>query len=83
MDFGLDDDPKEEFKVDPISPVIELFGSLKKGEQMWIQIVITPSKKEFHTHGTWFGHHDWVAESKVETGRLLKKAAVALLSSIQ
>src|SRR3989344_5658957 len=28
VDFGLDEDPKEEYKVDPISPVIELFGSL-------------------------------------------------------
>ncbi len=64
VDFGLDKDPKEEFKVDPISPVVELFGSLQKGEQMWLQIVITPSKKMYHTHGTWFGHHDWVVESR-------------------
>jgi hypothetical protein len=55
VDFGLDKDPKEEYKVDPISPIIELFGSIKKGEQMWMQIVVRPSKKEFHTHGTWFG----------------------------
>src|SRR6185369_3511988 len=64
VDFGLEDDPKEEYKIDPISPVVELFGSLKKGEQMWSQIVITPSKKEFHTPGTFFGKHDWVEESK-------------------
>ena len=38
VDFGLDKDPKEEFKVDPVSPVVELFGSLKKGEQMWLHI---------------------------------------------
>lgn len=49
VDFGLDKDPKEEYKVDPISPVIELFGSMGKGEQMWMQIVITPSKKIFKT----------------------------------
>ena len=71
VDFGLDKDPKEEFKVDPISPVVELFGSLKKGEQMWMQIVVTPSKKEYHTHGTWFGHHNWVQESQIEIKDLL------------
>ncbi len=71
VDYGLDKDPKEEFKVDPISPVIELFGSLKKGEQMWMQIVITPSKKEYKTHGTWFGTHDWVEEAREELLRLL------------
>jgi hypothetical protein len=71
VDFGLDKDPKEEVKVDPISPVIELFGSLQKDEQMWMQIVVTPSKKMYHTHGTWFGHHDWVAEAQKEIRDLL------------
>jgi hypothetical protein len=72
VDFGLDKDPKEEFKVDPISPVIELFGSLQKGEQMWLQIVVTPSKKTYREKGTWFGKHDWVAESRIQLEKLLK-----------
>jgi hypothetical protein len=71
VDFGLDKDPKEEFKVDPISPVIELFGSLKKGEQMWVQIIITPSKKEFHDEGTWFGSHNWIKESELQIYKVL------------
>lgn len=72
IDYGLDKDPKEEYKIDPISPVIELFGSIKKGEQMWMQIVIRPSKKQYHTKGTWFGHHDWVTESNVQIKKILK-----------
>ncbi len=64
VDFGLDKDPKEEFKVDPISPVVELFGSMGKGEQMWMQIVVTPSQKKYKTKGTWFGTHDWVEEGR-------------------
>jgi hypothetical protein len=72
VDFGLDKDPKEEFKVDPISPVVELFGSMQKGEQMWLQIVITPSKKMYHSHGTWFKHHNWIAESAVQMKKLLE-----------
>jgi len=71
VDFGLDKDPKEEYKVDPISPVIELMGSLQKDEQMWMQIVITPSKKMWHTPGTWFGKHNWVKESQAELLRWL------------
>ena len=71
VDFGLDKDPKEEYKVDPISPVVEFFGSLQKGEQAWMQIIITPSKKEYHTKGTWFGHHDWVEESRIEIEKML------------
>ncbi|HNW71804.1 MAG TPA: hypothetical protein PKZ36_02075 [Candidatus Paceibacterota bacterium] len=72
VDFGLDKDPKEEFKVDPIAPIIELFGSLKKGEQMWLQFVITPARKKYHTIGTWFKNHDWVAESRLEVRKILK-----------
>lgn len=72
VDYGLDKDPKEEFKVDPISPVIEFFGSLQKGEQAWMQIVITPSKKTYRTKNTWFGKHDWVKEAQNELFRLLE-----------
>jgi hypothetical protein len=71
-DFGLDKDPKEEFKVDPISPLVELFGSIQKGEQMWMQIVVTPSKKTYHTKGTWFGKHDWVEEARNQYFKLMK-----------
>ncbi len=72
VDFGLDKDPKEEYKVDPISPVIEFFGSLKKDEQAWLQIVVRPSKKTFPTKGTLFGTHDWVEESKFLIKKFLK-----------
>lgn len=71
IDFGLDKDPKEEYKVDPVSSIIELFGSIQKGEQMWMQIVITPSKKKYHTQGTWFKHHDWVKEGELEIKKRL------------
>lgn len=71
LDYGLEEDPKEEYKIDPISPLIELFGSIQKGEQMWMQIVITPSKKTYRTKGTWFGKHDWVDESRAQTLKIL------------
>jgi hypothetical protein len=74
VDFKLDKDPKEEYKVDPISPVIELFGSITKGEQMWMQIVITPSKKTYPEHAYfWQKKHDWVAESELAIRKSLKE----------
>jgi hypothetical protein len=45
IDYGLDKDPKEEFKVDPISAMIEFLGSMNQGEQVWIQILIRAHKK--------------------------------------
>jgi len=71
IDFGLDKDPEEEYKVDPVSPVVELFGSMGKGEQMWMQIVVTPSKKKYHTPGTWFKTHDWIAEGEKVIRKIL------------
>jgi hypothetical protein len=71
VDFGLDKDPKEEFKVDPLSPLIELFGAIGKGEQVWLQIVVTPSKKEFTTGETRFGKHNWVKESELQVYKVL------------
>jgi len=71
IDFGLDKDPKEEYKVDPISPIVEFFGSLQKGEQAWMQIVVRPTKKRWKTAGTIFGYHDWVQESRIQMEKWL------------
>jgi len=74
VDFGLDKDPKEELKIDPLSPLIELFASIKKGEQMWTQIVITPDKKEYKTKGIFGkgeGTNDWVKAAQDELAKLL------------
>ncbi len=40
VDYGLDKDPKEEFKTDPLTMLLEMMGGLGKGEQMWYQILI-------------------------------------------
>jgi hypothetical protein len=40
---------KEEFKVDPITPVIEYLGSLPKGQQVWIQFLVRQSRKKFYS----------------------------------
>ncbi len=48
----MDTGTKEEYKVDPITPVIEFLGSLSKGQQMWVQIIIRQSIKKYHSHTT-------------------------------
>ena len=48
VDFGLDRDPKEEHKVDPVSHLLEFFGALRQGEYMWVQFIIrshTPNQR--------------------------------------
>ncbi len=41
---------KEEFKIDPITPVIEYLGSIPNGQQVWIQILIRQCTKMYHSH---------------------------------
>lgn len=40
IDYGLDKDPEEEYKIDPMTPLIEFMGSLGKGQQAWVQIIL-------------------------------------------
>ncbi len=41
VDWELEEDPDEEYKIDPFSQVLETMGSMKPGEQAWVQILIT------------------------------------------
>ena len=40
VDYELDKDPKEEFKVDPLTTVLEYISMIGKGEQVWMQFLI-------------------------------------------
>ena len=53
VDYGIDKETEEEYKIDPITPVIETLGSLSPGHQMWIQIIVRAHKKEDIKPGTW------------------------------
>ncbi len=46
IDYGMDKDPKEEYKIDPMTPLIEFLGSMSRGSQAWIQIIIRAHKAE-------------------------------------
>lgn len=71
VDYGLDKDPKDEYRNDPIAGMLEYFGSIRQGEQLWMQIIVRASEKKWHTHGTWFGHHEYPQEVMESLERLL------------
>lgn len=65
IDYELDKDPKEEFKIDPISHLFEFLSIIKPGEQVWYQFIIRSNKDTRRKKGTWFGEEDrWKAEAK-------------------
>lgn len=51
VDYKLDKDPKEEFKVDPMAPLLEFLGSVGPNQQVWIQILVRAHKKEARKSG--------------------------------
>lgn len=42
VDYGLDKNPDEEVKIDPITPMLEFMGAIGKGEHFWFQIIVSP-----------------------------------------
>jgi hypothetical protein len=72
-DYKLHEDPKEEFKIDPITPVIEFLGSLRKGEQVWLQICVRAHGKDKTKPGTWFDKVDWKHEANEDLKKRMKR----------
>lgn len=73
VDFGLDKDPKEEFKVDPITPVLEFLGSLQKGENVWIQFIVRAHKPDLKKVGESKLLDRWKEEAKEEIEKIREK----------
>lgn len=71
VDYGLDKDPKEEFKNDPITPVIEFLGSIPPGHQIWIQILIQAAKKRYQKKDGTMG--DWKDQGEAIINKLMKR----------
>jgi hypothetical protein len=62
VDFELDKDPKEEYRVDPIAHVLERLSNLRPDEQGWLQIIFTMSKDNRRKkNGYW-----WETENRYE-----------------
>ena len=72
VDYGLDKDPKEEFKIDPMLPLIEFFGSVKPNQQVWMQILIRAHKKDQMKPGHFFTRTDaWKDEAQKEVNKIM------------
>lgn len=72
VDYGLDKDPKEEFKVDPLSPLLEFLGSVGANQQVWIQFIVRAHKDDQPKPGHLFKTHDkWKVETLKEINKIL------------
>lgn len=66
VDYGMDKEQEEEVKTDPITSVLEFLGSIKAGEQVWIQILIQAHRKMGPKDDATVNRSDWNDEAKKE-----------------
>ncbi len=77
VDWGLDKKGDEdEEKIDPITPLIEWMGSLGKGEQCWIQIMIQAHRKSGLQDATINTTQSWDKHVKKEIQKFIEENAV-------
>jgi len=70
VDYRLEAKDKEEEKVDPFTAVLEYLGSIKEGEQVWIQILIQAHKKEGLREGRLFKKSEWTKDAEKELEKI-------------
>jgi hypothetical protein len=75
IDWGLDKDPKEEFKIDPITNILELLGQVGKNEYFWMQIILKTRRGETEWYGFRFGKDEYTHGAEEEIGKIIKGAA--------
>ncbi len=74
VDYGLDKDPKEEFKVDPLLPLIEYLGSVGPNQQVWFQFMIRAHKDDQVKPGHIFKKHDsWKEGAEAEINKIMQR----------
>jgi len=72
VDYGMDKEGvKEEFKIDPITSIIEYLGSIGKDEQIWIQILVQSASKRYKKADSSIG--TWQDEGKALIERIMKR----------
>jgi hypothetical protein len=76
VDYGLDKDPKEEFKIDPMTPMIEFLGSITAGHNVWIQILVRAHKKRRLADVFGEKEDSWVDEMAKEKDKIIEKLKV-------
>lgn len=74
VDYGLDRDPKEEFKVDPLVPVLEFLGSVGPNQQIWYQFIVRAHKKDQRKAGhLWKKTDSWKDSAEKIINEMMKR----------
>ncbi len=71
IDYGLDKQPKEELKFEPMSPMLEYLGKAKPHERVWIQFLITPHDELGFKEGKLTRQPNWKEAGRKKVDELM------------
>ncbi|MBI1999143.1 MAG: hypothetical protein HYS74_00615 [Parcubacteria group bacterium] len=74
VDYNLDRDPKEELKVDPLTPMLEFMGGVGRGEQVWFQIIVRANKGKKDPTPIFGVNEDWQDQGKEIINEIFEKS---------
>ncbi len=75
VDYGLSEDPDEEFKVDPLVSLIEVLGTVNREDQIWFQFIARAHKAEAGIFNQKLPDK-WIDEAKSEIQKIIDEASV-------
>ncbi len=75
IDFGLDKLPKEEEKIDPLTTILEMLGSIGPGEFYWIQILFNANMERDLKTGVLTLSPDWKKAARDQIQKIIKDAS--------
>ncbi|MCA9362513.1 hypothetical protein KC906_03990, partial [Candidatus Kaiserbacteria bacterium] len=75
IDYGLDKQPKEELKFEPMAPLIEHLGSAQPHERVWVQILMTPHTKKNFKSGSLYSVGTWESSAAKKINEMMGRDA--------
>jgi len=76
VDYNMDKDQKDEYRIDPMTAVLEYLGSAGRGQQIWMQIMIKMHGKEGLKEHRLFERPNWEGEAEAEIKEIREKATI-------
>ncbi len=76
IEYGLQTMPKEEEKVDPITSMLEMLGSVGPNEFYWIQILIDANREVTFKEGALSLTPDWKGAARKEIKKIIDDAVL-------
>lgn len=73
IDFGMDKLPKEEEKIDPMTPMLEMLSGIKPTQQMWIQFICIAHTKKNFKNGHLKKAGTWEKDAEEEINKIMQR----------